>query len=182
MIENRILFGNSLDILKTLPGQSVDCCVTSPPYYLMRDYGGIGGQMGLEDTPGEYIENLAAVFKEAKRVLKDTGTLWVVIGDSYAGSGKGGQGKHIYAHRNKEIPKKHSWMKRRLPRRSSGFPGGLPWLCRRTGFSGRILSGPSQTRCRNPAKTGFAGPMNIFSFSQNSESIISAIRTRLKIR
>jgi DNA modification methylase len=106
MVENRILHGNSLDILKTLPGQSVDCCVTSPPYYLMRDYGGIDGQIGLEDAPEKYIENLVAAFKEVKRVLKDTGTLWVVIGDSYAGSGKGGQGRHTYVYRNKEIPQK----------------------------------------------------------------------------
>jgi DNA modification methylase len=106
MIENRILLGNSLDILKTLPEQSVDCCVTSPPYYLMRDYGGIDGQIGLEDSPEEYIEKLAAVFKEVKRVLKDSGTLWVIIGDSYAGSRKGAQGKHLYGYRNKEVPKK----------------------------------------------------------------------------
>jgi DNA modification methylase len=106
MFENRILLGNSLDILKTLPEQSVDCCVTSPPYYLMRDYGGIDGQIGLEDTPEEYIKKLVAVFKEVKRVLKDTGTLWVIIGDGYAGSRKGAQGKHLYGYRNKEIPKK----------------------------------------------------------------------------
>jgi DNA modification methylase len=106
MIENRILPGNSLDILKTLPEQSVDCCVTSPPYYLMRDYGGIEGQIGLEDTPEEYIKKLVSVFKEVKRVLKDTGTLWVVIGDSYAGSRKGFQGKHLYGYKNKESPQK----------------------------------------------------------------------------
>lgn len=97
VIENCILLGHSLDILKTLPEQSVDCCVTSPPYYLMRDYGGIEDQIGLESDPKEYIKNLVSVFREVKRVLKDTGTLWVVIGDSYAGSRKGGHsGKHKY--------------------------------------------------------------------------------------
>jgi DNA modification methylase len=88
MIENRILQGDSIDTLKTLPDNSIDCCVTSPPYYLLRNYGNIEGQIGLEDTPKEYIERLLAVFREVRRVLKSTGTLWVVIGDSYNGSGK----------------------------------------------------------------------------------------------
>jgi DNA modification methylase len=99
MIENCILYGNSLDILKTLPDNSVDCCVTSPPYYLMRNYGGLKDQIGLEAAPDDYIENLVLIFREVKRVLKNAGTLWVVIGDSYAGSRKGKQGKkgkHTY--------------------------------------------------------------------------------------
>jgi DNA modification methylase len=86
-IENRVFTGNSLGILKTFPGKSADCCVTRPPYYRLRDYG-VPGQIGLEDTPDEYIAKLAAVFREIRRVLKDEGTLWVVIGDSYNGSGK----------------------------------------------------------------------------------------------
>jgi DNA modification methylase len=73
--------------LKTLPDNSVDCCVTSPPYYGLRDYG-IDGQIGLEETPEAYIVRLLEVFMEVYRVLKKTGTLWVVIGDSYNGSGK----------------------------------------------------------------------------------------------
>jgi DNA modification methylase len=104
VIENRILLGNSLDILKTFPDQSIDCCVTSPPYYLMRDYGGIKGQIGLESTPERYIENLITVFLEVRRVLKKTGTLWVIIGDSYAGSRKGQHGKQEYLDR--EVPRK----------------------------------------------------------------------------
>jgi DNA modification methylase len=87
-IENRIFTGNSGDVLKTFPGQSADCCVTSPPYFRLRDYG-VAGQAGLEDTPGEYLGRLLAVFGETWRVLKDTGTLWVVIGDAYNGSGRG---------------------------------------------------------------------------------------------
>ena len=75
-------------MLKTLPDESVNCIVTSPPYYGLRDYG-VDGQIGLEETPDEFIEKLTAVFHECKRVLKDDGTLWVNIGDSYAGSGKG---------------------------------------------------------------------------------------------
>lgn len=74
--------------LKCLPDNSVNCCVTSPPYYGLRDYG-IDAQIGLETTPEEYIEKLVEVFREVRRVLTDDGTLWVNIGDSYAGSMKG---------------------------------------------------------------------------------------------
>jgi len=73
-----------------MPDESVDCCITSPPYYGLRDYG-IDGQIGLEQTPEEYVANLVVVFREVRRVLKKEGTLWLNLGDSYAGSGKGGQ-------------------------------------------------------------------------------------------
>lgn len=68
--------------LKTLDNKSVNCCITSPPYYGLRDYG-VDGQIGLEDTPAEYIDKLVAVFHEVSRVLRDDGTLWVNIGDTY---------------------------------------------------------------------------------------------------
>ena len=142
--ENKCFNGDALEVLKTLPDSIVDCCVTSPPYYGLRDYGTatwVGGdpncphyrtskisdntstghkammdsgnpvgdaiyktvcplcgavrednQIGLEETPEEYIQKLVAVFHEVKRVLKDDGTLWVNIGDSYAGSGCGRNG------------------------------------------------------------------------------------------
>lgn len=81
--------------LKSLPDDSVSCCVTSPPYYGLRDYG-TDGQIGMEATPEEYIASLVSVFSEVRRVLRPDGTLWVNIGDSYAGSGKGrtADGKH----------------------------------------------------------------------------------------
>jgi DNA modification methylase len=78
--------GDSLEVLKTLPAESVNMCVTSPPYYGLRDYG-VEGQIGLEQSPEEYIAKLVNVFREVKRVLRDDGTLWVNIGDSYAGGG-----------------------------------------------------------------------------------------------
>jgi DNA modification methylase len=74
--------------LKLIQDGIVDTCITSPPYYGLRDYGS-NGQIGLEPTPEEYIERLVRIFREVKRVLKDDGTLWIVIGDSYAGSHKG---------------------------------------------------------------------------------------------
>lgn len=83
-----IIQGDALSVLKTLKDESVNCCVTSPPYYNLRDYG-VDGQIGLEETPEEYIQNLVEVFREVRRVLKKDGTLWVNIADSYAGSGKG---------------------------------------------------------------------------------------------
>ena len=83
-----ILTGDALELLRTLPPESVHTCVTSPPYYGLRDYGA-DGQIGKEDTPEEYIEKLLQVFREVRRVLCADGTLWVNIGDSYAGSGKG---------------------------------------------------------------------------------------------
>lgn len=83
-----VIHGDCLEKLKELPDKIINCCVTSPPYYGLRDYG-IDGQIGLEKTPGEYIDKLVDVFREVKRVLKDDGTLWLNIGDSYAGSGKG---------------------------------------------------------------------------------------------
>ncbi|WP_431980055.1 DNA-methyltransferase [Streptomyces qinglanensis] len=75
--------GDALDVLRTLASSSVDCIVTSPPYYGLRDYGA-PGQYGLEASPAEYVEQLRAVFAEARRVLADDGTLWLNLGDSYA--------------------------------------------------------------------------------------------------
>jgi DNA modification methylase len=90
---NEIICGDALEVLKTLPHNSVNCIVTSPPYYCLRDYC-VAGQIGLEASPEKYIENLTKVFSECYRVLKNDGTLWVVIGDSYAGSGRGWGGKN----------------------------------------------------------------------------------------
>lgn len=75
--------------LKSLPDVVIDCVVTSPPYWSLRDYG-VDGQVGLEETPKAYVERLCDGFDEVKRVLKDTGTVWVNIGDTYSGSGGAG--------------------------------------------------------------------------------------------
>lgn len=88
---NKILEGDCLDTLKTLPDQSVHCCVTSPPYYGLRDYGH-DGQIGLEQTPEEYVTKLVDVFREVRRVLRDDGTLWLNLGDSYNAAGRSGHG------------------------------------------------------------------------------------------
>ena len=84
--------GDCLEVLKILPDESVHCCVTSPPYYALRDYG-MEEQIGREATPKEYISRLTEVFTEVRRVLRSDGTLWLNIADTYAG--KGNQGDFV---------------------------------------------------------------------------------------
>lgn len=84
----QLLQGDSLEVLKTLPDCSVHCCVTSPPYWGLRDYG-VDGQIGLEDTLAEFIDKLVAVFREVRRVLRDDGTCWVNMGDAYCTNPRG---------------------------------------------------------------------------------------------
>ena len=84
--------GDSLEVLRTLPDASAQCCVTSPPYWGLRDYGH-DGQIGLEETPAQYVARLVAVFAEVRRVLADDGVLWLNLGDSYASSGSRGDTK-----------------------------------------------------------------------------------------
>lgn len=85
---NTIYNMDCLKGLRNMADNSVDCCITSPPYFGLRDYG-VDGQIGLEKSPDEYVAKLTDVFREVYRVLKPTGTMWLIIGDSYAGSNKG---------------------------------------------------------------------------------------------
>lgn len=85
----QLLQGDNRQVLRTLPDQSVHCIVTSPPYFDLRDYG-VDGQIGLEATPAAYVAELVTVFRECWRVLRDDGTLWVNLGDSYIGSANSG--------------------------------------------------------------------------------------------
>ena len=80
----KILQGNCLETLSSLEEKSVNTCVTSPPYWGLRDYG-TDDQLGLEETPEKFVENLVNVFREVRRVLRDDGTVWLNLGDSYAG-------------------------------------------------------------------------------------------------
>jgi DNA modification methylase len=84
-----VYHGDALEVLRTLPDQSVHMCATSPPFYGLRDYQ-VEGQIGLEETPDQWVDRLVAVFREVRRVLRDDGTLWIEIGDSYV-SGQGGR-------------------------------------------------------------------------------------------
>jgi site-specific DNA-methyltransferase (cytosine-N4-specific) len=80
--ESVVFQGDAAQILRSLPSDYFHCCITSPPYWSLRDYG-IKGQIGAEDNPSAYIQKLAFIFDEVKRVLRDDGTLWLNIGDSY---------------------------------------------------------------------------------------------------
>jgi len=80
--------GDCREVLQELPDESVHCVITSPPYWGLRDYG-VDGQLGLEPTAGLYVQHLVEVFREVRRVLRDDGTLWLVVGDSYAATPKG---------------------------------------------------------------------------------------------
>jgi DNA modification methylase len=79
----RVLIGDCIESMRGLPDQSVHTCVTSPPYFGLRDYG-MPGQIGLEDTPEAFVARLVDVFREVRRVLRDDGTLWLNLGDSFA--------------------------------------------------------------------------------------------------
>lgn len=97
MMVNDILCGDALAVLKTLPDNFVQCVVSSPPYYGLRDYG-VDGQIGLEETPQAFVAKLVEVFREVRRVLRPDGTCWINIGDSYANDTKWGGstgGKHV---------------------------------------------------------------------------------------
>lgn len=91
---NRVHFGDCLETLRRMPDGIVNTCVTSPPYFGLRDYGH-PGQIGLEKTPDEFVQKLVEVFREVRRALRDDGTCWVNMGDSYAGSGRGGNSEAI---------------------------------------------------------------------------------------
>ena len=90
MTSQRIIQGDCIKGMRTLPDASVHCCVTSPPYWGLRDYGH-EGQIGLESTPEAYVARMVEVFREVRRVLRDDGTCWLNLGDSY--NGIGGPGK-----------------------------------------------------------------------------------------
>jgi DNA modification methylase len=100
---NTVHHGDCLTVLKTFPDEFIDCCVTSPPYWGLRDYG-VSGQLGLEKTPEEYVAKMVEVFREVKRVLKKEGTVWLNLGDSYNGSGKAGSNPE-YQDRHTEFGK-----------------------------------------------------------------------------
>tara|TARA_R100001082_G_scaffold75567_1_gene43777 strand:+ start:1399 stop:2337 length:939 start_codon:yes stop_codon:yes gene_type:complete len=93
-----VIQGDVREVLKTLGDESVQCVVTSPPYWGLRDYG-VDDQLGLEATPEEFVENMVDVFREVKRVLRNDGTLWLNLGDSYFGGGRGDDSKLRGSHK-----------------------------------------------------------------------------------
>ena len=130
MVTDTILFGDCRETLKEFNGKA-RTCVTSPPYYGLRDYGGEENQIGREQTPEQYIENLVQVFRSVRDVLEDDGTLWLNIGDSYYNYRPGrGQGlvKQTVSNTKQDLPDL-------CPRRGNRLPGlkekdliGIPWM------------------------------------------------------
>lgn len=130
---NKIICANAVAGLRQIPDDSVFVCVTSPPYYGLRDYGA-DDQIGVEQTPEEYIGRLVEVFREVKRVLREDGTLWVNIADSYAGSGKGAWEKAL-TEQNESKQIYHmgsSNLCTHMPKRWNGIKPkdmiGIPWM------------------------------------------------------
>jgi DNA modification methylase len=137
-----ILQGDVIEQLKTLPECSVQCVVTSPPYFGLRDYG-IAGQIGMEETPELFVQKIVEVFREVRRVLRDDGTLWLNFGDSYCGSwGNSGRRPELdntpseQREKNTEYFNRGGWDERReRPASSYNIPGykpkdlfGIPWM------------------------------------------------------
>lgn len=128
-MNNRILIGDAQEMLRTLDEESINCCVTSPPYFGLRDYG-VDGQIGLEKSVDDYVSRLVSVFREVRRVLCDDGTLWLNLGDSWGGSGKGrnGDGSHGGKCGDKQATSKGA-IDGRLGRASGELKQllGIPW-------------------------------------------------------
>lgn len=122
-----LIHGDCLEVLRCLPDASVQCCITSPPYWGLRDYG-VAGQLGLEATPAEYVANMEAVFREVRRVLRDDGTLWLNLGDSYnAYNGGTGPGAGLDMRRTKARPDLASGHALRCKGLKPKDLVGIPW-------------------------------------------------------
>ena len=132
--------GDALEVLRRLPSNAAHCVVTSPPYWALRDYG-VAGQLGLEKTPGEYIDSMVVIFAEVMRVLRPDGTCWVNIGDTHAtfkgaainsGGGEKSMGKHAKLKTAGVIPVNRASPNRMLARGTDGLKPkdlvGIPWL------------------------------------------------------
>jgi site-specific DNA-methyltransferase (adenine-specific) len=138
---NTIFEGDVLKGLATMPDNWAHTCVTSPPYYGLRDYG-VDGQIGLEETPEEFIEKMVMVFREVKRVLRKDGTLWLNMGDSYAGSRKGSgdtttSNKGQTASRRRDnvvIPRSDKFIEGMKPKDLMGIPWLLAFALRADGW------------------------------------------------
>ncbi|HXI85337.1 MAG TPA: site-specific DNA-methyltransferase [Verrucomicrobiae bacterium] len=117
-----LMDGDALTVLRTLESDSIDCCVTSPPYWGLRDYG-VPGQLGLERTPEEYVARMVEVFREVRRVIR--GTLWLNIGDSYAGSSMTGGGKSLET--NQHLDRMFKKPKQEVNAKPKDLVG-VPWM------------------------------------------------------
>ena len=130
-LKDTILYGDCRETLKNLTNSSVQMCVTSPPYYGLRDYGGEKNQIGQEQTPEQFIDELVKVFREVRRTLKDDGTLWVNIGDSYynyrPSKGKS-YPKQTVSKTKQDLPDYSSKRNNKLSNLKEKDLIGIPWM------------------------------------------------------
>jgi len=126
---NRIYNSDCLAGLKTLPDQFVNCCVTSPPYYGLRDYGH-DGQIGLEEKPEQYVQKLVEVFREVRRVLRNDGVMFLNLGDSYYNTNPGSGGKCKLEGAGKAMREaRYTTIKRKMPIELKPKDLiGIPWM------------------------------------------------------
>lgn len=132
---HQILIGDVRTQLTTIPDNTIRCCVTSPPYFGLRDYG-MTEQIGLERDPDAFVEELVSVFREVRRVLTPDGTLWINIGDSYAGSGKGPEGNINKGTTARHVGPKHGGIvpEGMKPKDLIGIPWMLAFALRKDGW------------------------------------------------
>ena len=139
VIGNATLYlGDCLEILRAMPDASVHTCVTSPPYFGLRDYG-VDGQIGLEPTPDEYVARMVEVFREVRRVLRDDGTLWLNLGDSYSHPTKGTGGgwaadPNNYAHKAQAFGARKFSMGDAKPKDLMGIPWRVAFALQADGW------------------------------------------------
>ena len=119
--------GDALARLREMPDESVQCCVTSPPYFGLRDYG-VDGQLGLEDSPEEYVEALVAVFREVRRVLRADGTAWLNLGDSYGRTAGPRNGNFGRCAKGIGIPERNGDSRNRFDGIKDKDLLGIPWM------------------------------------------------------
>ena len=161
---NKIYNMDCLKGLKQLDDNSINCCVTSPPYWGLRDYG-VEGQLGLESTPEEYVTKMVEIFREVKRVLRDDGTLWLNLGDSYSGSCQTGGVNSISGNGKSQPHVKHKRNTNLKPKDLVGIPWRVALHYKlMVGILGRILFGTNQIRCRKVLKTDAQRHMSIYFF------------------
>lgn len=122
----RILKGDCREVLRTLEDESVHCVVTSPPYFGLRDYG-VAGQIGLEPSPEEFVAEMVDVFREVRRILSNDGTLWLNLGDTYAGGGNGGGGSYASERANWRVVPARSGQRASVDGLKAKDLVGIPW-------------------------------------------------------
>lgn len=161
-MSGQILTGDALLTLRGLPDGIAHTCVTSPPYFGLRDYG-VAGQIGLEETAGEYIDRLVEVFREVRRVLRPDGTLWLNVGDSYATR----SGNQPPTNTGTETDTSRSVCQTAISTKTSwAFPGS--WLSpsgRMAGISEMTSSGTRPTPAQSRERPGHTGHEYLFLLS-----------------